>query len=143
MLKEPYIKAISNLGKDVLTDSWNSNVFKLSDSINKKKIANHLDINNLVSGKQYGFCSSRSPADDLNIIMHRISAARDSKLILRLVPLDISKTLDKLWHSGLLHTHSSYGMSGKDFAIIKSFIAGKYAKVIVMVESHEINSDVP
>ena len=69
----------------------------------------HLNKSKLLSDVQCGFRSSRSTADVLTIITHRISRALDSNLEARVITLDISKAFDKVWHKGLLHKITNYG----------------------------------
>ena len=40
----------------------------------------------------------------------------------RAVALDISKAFDRVWYAGLLHKLKSYGISGKIFGLISSFL---------------------
>ena len=40
--------------------------------------------------------------------------------------LDISKTFDRVWHAGLLHKLKSYGISGKIFDLISSFLSNRW-----------------
>ena len=106
----------------------------------------HLDKNNLLSDFQYGFRSCRSTADVLTVITHRISEALDRGFESRAIALDISKAFDKVWHAGLLLKLSSYGISGKVFATIKSFLCNRSFKVVINGECSEsigINAGVP
>ena len=81
---------------------------------------NHLNNSKLLSNFQYGFRSSRSTADVLTVITHRISRALDSNLDARVITLDISKEFDKVWHKGLLHKMfaddtTEYGITSKAY----------------------------
>ena len=95
---------------------------------------------------QYGFRHARSTADVLTVISHRISEALDSTYDARTIALDISKAFDQVWHKGLLHKLSSYGISGRIYSIIKSFRSSRSMKVVVNGQSskvHAINAGVP
>ena len=48
----------------------------------------------------------KSTADRLAMVFNR-SAANQA------VPLDVSKTFDRVWQAGLLHKLKSYGISGQ------------------------------
>lgn len=51
-----------------------------------------------------------------------------------------------MWHRGLLHKLSSYGISWTVFSFIKSFLSGRTMKVVVngrSSEEHEINAGNP
>ena len=119
---------------------------KLFESVINKAVISHLDRNKLLSDNQYGFRSSRSTADILTVITHRVSEALDKGRETRTVALDISKAFDRVWHKGLLHKLSSYGISGDVLAIIKSFLSDRSLRVVVngqTSEAHKINAGVP
>ena len=78
-------------------------ISKIFESILNKHIINYINANNLLSDVQYGFRSSRSTADVLTVISHRISKALDSTFDARAIALDISKAFDQVWHRGQLH----------------------------------------
>ena len=80
---------------------------------------NHLNNSKLVSDVKYGFRSSRSTVDVLTVITHRISRALDSNLDARVIILGISKALDKVWHKGLLHKITNYGIKGRVYSVLK------------------------
>ena len=111
-----------------------------------RRVLNHLDKNNLLSDVQYGFRSARSTADVLTVITHRISKTLASGQLCRVTALDISKAFDKVWHKGLIHKLSSYGISGNIMSAIKSFLSGRSLRVVVngqSSQSHSINAGVP
>lgn len=87
------------------------------------------------SENQYGFHPAIPTADVLTVITHRISKAPGNKFIMRIIALDISKAFDKVWHQGLLHKISSYGISGKDLSITKFFLTGRSLKVVLNGQS--------
>ena len=71
---------------------------KLLESVINKRVTKHLMKNHLLCDEQYGFRSSRSTADVLTVITHRVSGALDEGFMTRAVALDISKAFDKVWH---------------------------------------------
>ena len=119
---------------------------KLFESVINKAVISHLDRHKLLSDNQYGFRSSRSTADILTVITHRVSEALDHGRETRTVALDISKAFDRVWHKGLLHKLSSYGISGDVLGIIESFLSDRSLRVVVngqTSEAHKINAGVP
>ena len=74
---------------------------------------------------QYGFRSSLSTADLLTVVSDRIARAFNRTGATRAVALDISKSLDKVWHTGFLHKLKPYGISGQIFGLISSFISNR------------------
>ena len=47
------------------------------------------------------------------------------------VALDISKAFDMVWHAGLLHKLTSYGISGQIFGLISSFLSNRQLCVVL------------
>ena len=45
--------------------------------------------------------------------------------------LDISKAFDRVWHDGLLFKLESKGVSGNLFQLIKSFLSGRFQRVLL------------
>lgn len=74
--------------------------------------------------KELRFRSSRSTADAFTVIMYRISETLDNRPIAKTI--SILNAFDKvLRRRGLLHKLSKYGISGKVFLIINSFLSGR------------------
>ena len=59
---------------------------------------------------QYGFRSSGSTADLLAVVFDRIARSFNRSGATQAVALDISKAFDRVWHAGLLHRLTSYGI---------------------------------
>ena len=74
---------------------------------------------------QYGFRSSGSTADLLAVVFDRIARAFNRSSATQAVALDISKALDRVWHAGLLHKLTSYGISCQIFGLISSFLSNR------------------
>ena len=45
--------------------------------------------------------------------------------------LDISKAFDRVWHAGLLHKLTSYGISGQVFNLISSFLSNRRFRMVL------------
>ena len=95
------------LGKGLLLKTTNlvsllSVVSKVFEKLVNNRIVDHLEKCGLFSDFQYGFRSSRSTADFLKVIFHRIARAFNRSGATRTVPLDISKAFDRVWHAHLL-----------------------------------------
>lgn len=105
-------------------------------SVINKKVDSHLNRNNLLSNKQYGFCTFTFTADILTVIMNTISEGLDNKI------LDISKAFEKVSYKEWLHNLCSYGISGRVFSVLKSFLTSKSCYRLVLL-CHAINAGVP
>ena len=75
-------------------------VSKVFEKRGNNRTVDHLEKCGLFSDFQYGLRSSRSSAD-LVIVPDRIAFNRSGAT--RVVALDILKTFDRVWHTGLLH----------------------------------------
>ena len=100
---------------------------KVFESLINSALVSHLESHGLFSDKQYGFRASRSTTDLLTVITERFYRALDQCG----EALDISKAFDRVWHAGLLHKLRSYGISGRIFKIIESFLYDRKIKVIL------------
>ena len=92
---------------------------------------------------QYSFRSSRSTADLLTAVSHRIARAFNRSGATRAVALDIS---DRVWHAGLLHKRKSYGISGQMFGVISSFLSNRRLPLVLdgkSAQEYPVNAGVP
>ena len=121
-------------------------ISKVFESLINGALVSHLESHGLFSDKQYGFRVARSTADLLTVITERFYRALDQCGEARAVALDISKAFDKVWHAGLLHKLKSYGICGRIFRIIESFLHDRKIKVILDGQhssTYSITSGVP
>ena len=76
----------------------------------------------------------------------RIARAFDRSGATRAVVLDVSKSFDRVWHSGLPHKLISYRISGQIFGLISSFDSNRLLRVILDGKSsqeYQANAGVP
>ena len=71
---------------------------------------------------KYGLMSSQSTVDFLTVVSDKIDRAFNRSGATPAVVLDISKAFDRIWHAGLLREIDFYGISGKIFDLISSFL---------------------
>ena len=83
-------------------------VSKVFEKLVNDRIVDHVEKSGLFSDFQYGFSSSRSTADLLNVVSNRIARTFNRSAATRAVAFDISKTFDRVWHAGFLHKLRSY-----------------------------------
>ena len=60
--------------------------------------------------------------------------------------LDISNAFEWVWHAGLLHKLTSYGISGQIFGLISSFLSNRRLRVVLDGKSSQeypVNAGVP
>ena len=99
-------------------------VSRVFERLVDNRIVDRLERCSLFSDFQYGFGSCRSTADLLAVVSDRIARAFNRSGATRVVALDISEAFDRVWHAGLLHRLRSYGISGRIFGLISSFLSG-------------------
>ena len=68
--------------------------------------------------------SKASGPDLLTVVSDRIAWAFNRSGASRAISLNISKALDRVWHVGL-HKVKSYGISGRIFSLISSFLSNR------------------
>ena len=78
-----------------------SAVRKAFEKLVNNRIVDHLKKGGLFSDFQYGFRSSRATADLFTVVPDRVARALNNSGATRAVALDISKALDRVWHTGL------------------------------------------
>ena len=121
-------------------------VSKVFEKLINNRIVDHLEKCDLFSDFQYGFRSSRSTADLLTVVPDRIARGFNRSGAARAVALDISKAFDRVWHAGLLHKLTSYGISGRIFGLISSFLSNRRLRVVLDRKSSQeypVNAGVP
>ena len=97
---------------------------------------------------QYGFRSSRSTADLPTVASDRI-ASLGSRVRARAtlaVSLDIVKAFDRVWHAGLLHKLTSFGISGQPVGRISSFLSNRWLLVVLdgkSLQEYSVDAGVP
>ena len=120
------------LGKGVQLKTTALLVFFLwlvkSEKLVNIELVEHLGKCALFSDFQYGFRSSRSTAYLPTVASDRIASlgSRVRARATRAVALDIVKAFDRVWHAGLLHKLTSFGISGQPVGRISSFLINRW-----------------
>ena len=100
----------------------------------------------LFSGFQYGFRSSQSTANLMTFVFDRIAGAFNKSSATRAVVLDISNTINVVWHASLLHKFKTYGIPGRVFSIILTFHNNRLLQVVLdgtSLKEYVVNATVP
>ena len=121
-------------------------VSKVFEKLLDNRIFDHLEKCAFFSDLQYGFRSSRSTANLLTVVSHRIARVFSRSGTTQDVALDISKAFDRVWHACLLHKRKSCGISGQIFGLISSFLSNKWLQVVLdgkFVQEYPVNAGVP
>ena len=121
-------------------------VIKVFETLVNNRIVDYLEKCGLFSDFQYGFRSSRSTADLLTVVSNIIAKAFSRSGTIRVVAFDISEAFDRVWHVGLLHKLKSYGISGRIFGLISSFLINRWLRVVLdgkLSQEYPVNAGVP
>ena len=121
-------------------------VSKVFEKLVNNRIVDPLEKCGLFSDFQYGFRSSRSTADLLTVVSDRIARAFNKSGATRVVTLDVSKALERVWHAGPLQKLKSYEISGQIFGLISSFLNNRRLRVVLdgkFSEEYPVNAGVP
>ena len=129
------VPAFKNVGERSATKnhcpvSLLSVVSKVFQELVNNRIIDHLEKCDPFCFQQ-GFKSFQSTADLLTVVSDRIARTFNRSGATKAVPLDISKTFDKVWHAGFLNKIKSDGISGKIFDLISSFLSNRLLLVVL------------
>jgi hypothetical protein len=144
-----YVTAIFKKGDKQLAKiyrpvSLTSIICKIIEAIIRKEIVQHMIRNSLLSDSQYGFVQKRSTTLQLLHTIEEWTRVLDRGQTLDVCYLDMMKAFDSVPHRRLMAKISSYGIRGKVFKWIKSFLERR--KQIVdagLSEPQDVLSGVP
>jgi len=83
--------------------SLTSIVSKLFEQIINSNIMQHLEVNNILSDHQYGFCHSHSCETLLITLLHHLSCCYDAGIQTDIIFTDFAKAFDSVPHKRLLY----------------------------------------
>ena len=112
--------------------SLTSNVMKIFEKLVRKKIAEHMEDNDLFNPNQHGFRTGRSCVSQLLNHHSKILAELELGRKVDVIYLDFAKAFDKVHHGILLKKLQSIGITGKLFEWLKEFLRAR--KQFVSVE---------
>ena len=112
---------------------------KIFERIIFNSVYNYMEQNKLFNLNQSGFRPGDSCIHQLISITHNIHKSFDANPSqeVRGVFLDISKAFDRVWHDGLLYKIKNFGIEGKLFNLIESFLANRYQRVTLNGQSSD------
>ena len=111
--------------------SLTSHLIKLFERVLRKKIINHIEINNLLSENQHAFRAGRSCLTQLLHHMDEILKSLEGKKNVDVVYLDFAKAFDKVDHKILMKKIKQFNIKGKLHSWINSFLSNRYQQVLV------------
>ena len=83
---------------------------KIMETIINHRLMAYLELNALISDRQYGFRRNRSTGDLMAYLTEKWNQAIHGFGESKVVALDITKAFDRVWHEALVHKVSAYGV---------------------------------
>lgn len=111
--------------------SLTSHLIKLIERVLRKKIIKHIEENNLLSENQHAFRAGRSCLTQLLHHMDEVLKSLENGKNVDVVYLDFAKAFDKVDHQILMKKVYQFGIRGKLYTWIQSFISNRYQQVLV------------
>ena len=85
---------------------------KVMERVAFKQLYNHFNGNNVITPLKSGYIPGDSTTNQSTNLYDTFCQAHDSGKEVRVVFCDISKTFDRVWHTGLLHKLQADGVLG-------------------------------
>lgn len=118
--------------------SLTSIIGKTLEKLVRNSIVNHMDKNNLLSNKQFGFINGRSTQLQLLMVLEEWTKIIDNGGQLDVIYMDFMKAFDKVPHRRLIKKLKGYGVSDRATNWITNFLSNRCQKVIVNGETSKI-----
>jgi hypothetical protein len=100
-----------------------------NEKVIHKRLFDHLNNNTILNEHQYGFQSEVSTENASHILLNEILAAMNSKQMVGGIFCDLHMAFDCINHAVLLEKLKFYGVTGKSYNLVKSYLDGRYQKV--------------
>ena len=104
---------------------------KIFEKVIYKRLSDHLNNNAILDKHQFGFQSEVSTENASHMLLNEILEAMNSKQMVGGLFCDLHKAFDCINHDVLLEKLKFYGVSGKFYNLVKSYLNGRYQKVIL------------
>jgi len=104
---------------------------KIFEKVIYNRLFDNLHCNVILNEHHYGFRSEMSTKNASYILLNEILTALNNKQIVGEIFCDLHKAFDYINHAILLEKMKFYGVSGKFYNLIKSYLDGRYQKVVL------------
>ena len=104
---------------------------KVLESLIRDELMQHLITYGLISDHQHGFRPRRSCSTQLVVTLDAWSKLLENSTPLDVIYLDFKKAFDSVPHKRLLCKLKGYGVSGKLYSWIETFLSGRYQQVSI------------
>ena len=97
-------------------------IYKVLEKIVYKSIMNHLNVNQLIFPRQFGFRKGHSTTDAVLNLVGEILGAFDRNLSVLSVFVDLKKAFDSVSHSLIINKLETLGINGTELAWFRSYL---------------------
>jgi len=104
---------------------------KIFEKVTYKRLFDYFNNNAILNEHQYGFRSAVSTENASYILLNEILTAMNCKQMVGGIFCDLHKAFDCINHDILLEKLKFYGISGKFYNFVKSYLDEIYQKVII------------
>ena len=104
---------------------------KIFEKVIYNRIFDHLNSNAILDEHQFGFRREVSTENASHILLKEILEAMNSKQPVGGIFCDLHKAFDSINHEVLLGKLKFYGVTGKFYNLIKSYLNERYQKVVL------------
>jgi len=104
---------------------------QIFEKVINKRLFDHLNNNVILNEHQYGFRSEVLTENASYILLNEILTALNNKQMVGEIFCDLHKAFDCINHAVLLEKMKFYGLSGKFYNLVKSYLDRRYQKVIL------------
>jgi len=106
-------------------------IIQIFEKLIYERLFDHFSKNTILSEHQYGFRSEMSTENASYMLLNDILTAMNSKQIVGGIFCDLQKAFDCINHEVLLKKLEFYGVTTKFYNLIKSYLEGRYQKVVI------------
>ena len=134
--KEAWISAVYKKGPKSLPSNYRPVsltciLAKLNEHVINTHVRRRIDTHDIITSSQRGFQKRHSCESQLYLTVHDLTKHLDRKNEVHVGVLDFSKAFDVVPHRRLLSKLRFYGITGKTFKWLESFLIGRTQRVVV------------